>query len=491
MPDYRFQRILIFTVSSAALLVSMGSTGNKPTATVGSFMGINIHKHMPVLALAVSLLLCPAVLAQNTQTKVAETEAPNHFSQPQFEILMDEGRTLLENNLFTEAEKVFAEAVQNIKINYGLDSPFQLPAVNLLGKALIAQGSWAALDRQLAYFEWINDSNYNKDIEVYLRWTEVLSRLYLAAAADINNSANAHYLVTAKNLNWRAVSAIESTFGEQSLRLAPWLYNIVLIHYYQSSISNRRFLTSYTYKSESSEIVSGWALGKSESLQKSYGIGKELLQRIRVLYRNSNLANAESDAVNLIYRADWDVLFGKSRSALNLYNRAYVALLTTGLSTQELDGFFSRAKVLPEQSLEVDWYELNDSAQAANSTNPLSFTAWSPVFPATELPEKELPGLTSRRRNGSALFRFDLVPQHRNSTEVAGVNLQPDMKAENFQFLSSSPDWESLETQVQKEISQLHFRPRLQNGRVMTNTTIEMDYSFYLEEGPSLVNELR
>ncbi|MBT3531003.1 MAG: tetratricopeptide repeat protein [Gammaproteobacteria bacterium] len=461
-------------------------------------MGIKLSKYMPAFhfadsvfiapVFAVSLLLCPAVLAQNTQTST-ESSFLNNFAQTQFETLMDEGRDLLEDGRYMDAEKILSEAVQNIKINYGLDSPFQLPAVNLLGEALIAQGNWIALDRQLAYFEWINDNHYDKDIEVFLRWTEVLSRLYLAAAADIHSQSNAHYLITAKNLNWRAVSAIESKFGKESLRLAPWLYNIVLIHYYQSDLSNRRGLTSYTYKTESPEIVSGWALGKNESLQKSYGIGRELLQRIRVLYRNSELASVESNALSQIYQADWELLFGKNRTAMNMYNSAYNNLQSAGYEAQELDNLFSQVQVLPEQNLQLDLNERIDSGSENGSENILSFTVWSPIFPATELPAKELPGLSAQNRDGIALVRFDLITQQPDLLESGEVSLEPSMEVNNFQFLRSFPDWDLTKSQVEREVSRLHFRPLIQDGQIFTSTTVEFEYSFYLEGGPVIVNE--
>ncbi len=451
-------------------------------------MGIKFSKYLPAPLFAALLLLCPAALSQ-TITSSTETGFLNNFAQTQFEILMDEGHELLERGRYEEAERVLSEAVQNIKINYGLDSTFQLPAVNLLGEALVAQGNWAALDRQLAYFEWINDNHYDKDIEVYLRWTEVLSRLYLAVAADINSPSNAHYLITAKNLNWRAVSAIESRFGEQSLRLAPWIYNIVQIHYYQSALSDRRGLTSYTYKTESPEIVSGWALGKTESLQKSYGIGRELLQRIRVLYRNSDLASVETDALIQLYQADWEFLFGNSRNAMRLYSSAIDNLRSAGHAQEQLNKLFSRVQVLPEQSLQLDWNSRINSELEQGSDNVLSYLAWSPVFPATELPSKKLPGLSSRHRDGYALLSFNLNTQESSLSANSEVSLNPDIKVSNIQFLQSNPDWDIAKSQVEQEVSQLHFRPRIHDGRVSLSTSVEMEYSFFLEDGPAIVNE--
>ena len=100
-----------------------------------------------------------------------------------------------------------------------------------------------------------------------------------------------------------------------------------------------------------------------------------------------------------------------------------------------------------------------------------------------------VPGLSAQNRDGIALVRFDLITQQPDLLESGEVSLEPSMAVNNFQFLRSFPDWDLTKSQVEREVSRLHFRPLIQDGQIFTSTTVEFEYSFYLEGGPVIVNE--
>ena len=205
-----------------------------------------------------------AIWGHSAVAQPADAQSDNSFlnayEQGRSELLTAQGLELLNNDEFESAERIFLDAMQIAKINYGLDAPQQRIPLEHAITAQLAQGKWEEVDKHFSYFEWLNDEVYQRDFFDYLRGTETLSSMLLKASADTDNPMAVRYLIAAKNLNWRAVSAIEATLGESDARLAPWLYNIVLTHYYQSSLVKRHGMARNTFLNEDDEEVAGWTL---------------------------------------------------------------------------------------------------------------------------------------------------------------------------------------------------------------------------------------
>lgn len=430
---------------------------------------------IPCKWLAVSSLICSmsSLIAQEPPNPV-ESPWQNNFAQALTEQLLDRGMAELQTDDFESAEQTFSEAMQIIKINHGLDSELQIPALQLLVESLIPQGKWQSLDQQLSYFDWLNRKNGSQDIDNFLNGTEILSRLYLTAAADSDNPQSARYLIAAKNLNWRAVSVIEAVFGNDSLNLPPWLYNIVLTHFYQSSTTRRRGMTSYDYKSDTQSIVSGWSLSKNESVQKSYRIGLELLERIRTLYTESEIASAEIDAMVLVYLGDWELVFNRGNSALRYYQQAYARFIDAGLEPDRINRFFNQTTTLPTSELNVRL----DSIAVRDDNETLTFIAWSPTFPGAALPSAQLLNSTLIIPGQRVLATFDLVPLRRSTTPAVNEFPNLDFLISELQLISATPDSESVKQQARREITALRLRPKLVDGAVGERRGIRLDYFF-------------
>ena len=428
--------------------------------------------------LAVTGLACWLSLAHSQQpVPTIDSRWVDNFEQGLSEQLFDQGLSALRDSDFPAAEHKFLEALLSIKVNHGLSSELQFPPLKLLIQSQIAQAKWKSVDQHLGYYAWLNSKTYSVNIESYLNGIEILHQLYLAAAADVNNAESGRYLIAAKYLNWRAVSAIEATFGAASLRLPPWLYNIVLTHFYQSTLTKRKGLTSYDYKSESPGIVSGWTLPKNESLQKNYGIGLELLQRIRALYINSDSASAEIDAMILVYLGDWELLFGRVNSALNFYQQAFAGFIAAGLEQAEVNDFFDRAVALPITEFNVS---RQPESQRGNNRK-LTYVAWSSTFPGASNPLLQFLNSTAETSALKALATFNLTAnsqQTRSPTTSTSSELGRGFKylITNLQLLATTPDNESVRQQALQEISVLQLRPKIEDGIPVEIRNIELEY---------------
>lgn len=427
---------------------------------------------LPALAiLGVTLLTqSSSLMAQ------AEEEDPrflNAYDQINMEQLVSLGVLAMEEENYSEAERIFLDAVQVAKVNYGLTDKNQWIPLQHAIEAQMAQGKFEQVENHLGYFEWLNDEIYQEDFYAYLEGTELLSDLLLKASADIDNPLSVRYLIAAKNLNWRAISAIEATLGDEHVQLAPWLYNIVLTHYYQSSLIKSNSLNSYVHRSEEDGEISGFTLNVGESMRISYRIGAELLNRIKEIYEGVEDSPPETSALAQIYMADWEMLFGNEEEALAIYKESFDKLLIAGVGEEQANQVFSRPTVLPSTTL-----DLSIASFTSIQEGPVRFHAWSTNYPAARLPSEELAVNSDASAEFMALVKFTLHPLLPagliNNDRIIPLGFNFD----DLEVVSASPDNELVRARARYEVSLLQFRPRLKNGAPVPFEDVELEYLF-------------
>jgi len=425
------------------------------------------------------LCLCfshSAAFGQSTDASLSQSRAliwPDNYDFTQIQPLVNAAVGAFENTDWERAEELALEALQVAKASHGLASPQQMPGLDILLRSLIAQGRWRATDRYLEYFEWLNEEVVLTDLNAYLEGAESLSNLYLTVAADEDIHNSARYLVNAKNLNWRAVTAIEYRFGRESKLLEPWLYKIVLTHFYQSILTRRRGMTSYEYKTDADEIVPGWSLSLNESLRSSHSVGEELLQRL------GNMAdNPQARGVNLVYLGDWELLFDNPGAAYDYYRQAFSAMEQAGVGRADINDFFARSAIIPRT-------EYNTNLHRPDT--PLRFIAWSFTFPGAARPVMAAPLNQSYGELAEIEVRFSLIPGLENQdAEIARPTLT-HLTIESMELISPAAIQQQEWSQAQREIQNLHFRPRLQD-LVAVPQTVNIFYRFPRQASVSMVS---
>ncbi len=399
----------------------------------------------------------------------------NAFDQARSEQLVQDGLQQMRSGQFERAERTFLDAMQIAKVNFGLNSPEQRIPLEYAIDAQLAQGKWDQVETNVSYFEWLNDEVYSKDFYEYLNGTEQLSSLLLRASANTENPIAVRYLIAAKNLNWRAVSSIEATLGDAHPQLAPWLYNIVLAHYYQSSLLKRRGVSRHAFRNDADEEISGWTMNVGDSLRISYRIGRELLARIEAIYMLAEEdVPPESRAIATLYRADWEKLFGNDDEALAIYEIAYKRFLQAGLSEAQTNQLFARPTVLPANELHNSFASMLTEQQEG----PVRFNAWTPNYPTAALPSERAAINGGMGTEIMALVRFDLHPLlptgliNNNRTIRLGFNLA------DLEVLETTPDNALIAERARREVSLLQFRPKLENGTPVPLEGVELEYRF-------------
>ena len=418
------------------------------------------------------VLSCPAssALAQETGSALPYRSVYEHERSEQ---LIARGLLQMEAKDYRTAEKTFLEAVQIAKVNYGLRAPQQRGALEHLIEALLAQQKWQLAGDQLSYFEWLNDEIYLRDFYDYMRGTKQLSELLYRASADADNSNSTRYLILAKNLSWRAISAIEATLGETDPELVPWLYDVVLAHYYQVSLIKRRSLLTEVTAQENSAEYQGWTLAKSESLRISYRIGRDLLSRIQEILSAGQDGPTETSALAVLYQADWELLFGHEAAAMMLYGEASRQLSSIGVPSERLDLLFGQPRVLPDPVL----YTRLNGLEAALAEGPIQFKAWTPNYPGAQLPSAKV-AFADQPRPSSALVGFTLLP----AAPIALMSNRRIIKLgfglRNVDVLEITPRASALDNEVRYQMSLLQLRPALKNGVPVKMDGLQLRYHF-------------
>lgn len=431
-----------------------------------------------IFALSLSSIIMAAAFTAEDERWLG----PNAYKQEQVSGYLNDGIALIEAGDYSAAEKNFSAALQAAKVNHGIKSPEQVIALELLIQAQMGHRNWRTINQYLAHFEWLNGEIYKTDLDRYLQGMDALANLYLRAAADPLNPQAAHYLISARNLTWNVVSAIEREHGRDNALLSPWLYKIVLSHFYQAGSVKRRGMTSYDYKSDDAVIINGWSLSKNEYVDKSHNIGLELLTRIKALEAKHN--GPESEAIMLIYLGDWETLFGNETAALDYYQQSFHGLQISGVDSGQIDAFFKHPSVLPEQAI---YPNLSAFHTQRDDPDKITFNAWSSNFPAAERPffidsltepDRVFHAIVQLDSEGQQVLRQAISPSGQTRIETSGIDSSTSSQA----VLSGS-----AKRRLEESIASLRFRPRLEGGKLVPRDEITVDYFFTQSEDPTIL----
>ncbi|MBT8440472.1 MAG: hypothetical protein KJO91_12140 [Gammaproteobacteria bacterium] len=418
------------------------------------------------------LLACfpPLVLAQQT-----ERTWNDYFQLEQVELLVDQARQALRNGRYPEAEALLEQSLQINRATIGLHNPSQLALVDQLLEALLVQGKWDEFEQKLDYTAWLNRKINANDPQALANGLLRQSDWHRAAAGVIQRSRSAWYLIQGKYLNWQAVSELETHYGRQDPRLAPVLYQIVLEHFYQSVLNERRGMTSYELKSDENTPANSWMFSRNESVQRSYRIGRENLQRIRELYQPIQDIPNSTDALLQIYQADWEFLHGNNRVALALYQNAYHELLAAGIAEAEVDGYFNQLTKLPAQSLQTEWLK----PRAKDNESTVEFFAWSALYPGAEAPAEFLQPPFQVFSDDSQRAEVELKLEV--TGDPASGNFNYEIADLNIKYVV--PDGEEMTDKVLIEVPLIKFRPRLVAGELANHEPFLVSYQFARQQG--------
>jgi len=328
-----------------------------------------------------------------------------------------------------EAAETFRRAMHVNRISEGLYSLNQVPILERLIESNVASGDWEGASESHQYLYWLHRRNFGAEDPRMLPIITKLSNWHLNAYALDVGAGLFQHLINAHNLYSLAVNIIDQTYGQSDIRLVGVLRGLTVSNYYLA-----------TYQASSarkSDFNSGYGSAKANADEKarldqyilnSYSSGKRAINRIRHVYAsNPDAANA-AEVQAQIQLADWNLLFNRWHTAIDMYQQAYDTLAASPEGTASTQEFFGKPVALPDLPL------LKGNLDTTNDANEF------------------------------VLVSFDVTRHGR---------------ARNIEILEAAPeDSVRNRSRVRKALKVAKFRPRFENGAPATTEKITQRYVF-------------
>lgn len=392
-----------------------------------------------------------------------------HSDTPGAEAWLEDGRALLSEGYFDAATDSYYRAFESNRADLGLYNRQQIPIVEQLLETHLLTNNWSSFDRELEYLEWLLPRILSDDPAAHANGLSRLADWHVAAAARIHADKSAWHLIRARQLNWQAVTVLQTHFGRDDLRQAPLLYRITLNHYYQMASIYRRGLTSFEFRSDQPVISNGWAYSLNENLRRSYDIGVELLTRIEQLYLEAESAPPESAALARVYLADWHLLFGRGNHALAAYQGALSLLLALDLPDDRINAFFDRTVVLPETAMSLSLDTL-----AEPSVEQAVFNAWSGILPGVPLPENHPAQRVAGHQRLRQATALPVTVTVQSGIRAVGAN--PRFGVDIAALTIDDETRMATAQRAMLDLQALQFRPRIKDGDLLETQEVPLNY---------------
>ena len=384
------------------------------------------------------------------------------------EPLLSMGVLQNENGQFSYAEKSLKRALKVQRINNGLHDLSQLPILDLIISNNISQENWKAANNNYHLYHWLHKRNYE---ETDPRMLPVIDKMIAWHLLGTNLKTGPHpgeHFIKLLELNERALNIVKNFPVPNDMEHAKRLYKLALIHYYISIAVQRgepvgRYLVQKfnpIQNGDSYETTSG------QIVKKRFRKSRKLISRIVTLYSYNASASPGSDAIALLYLADWDLLFNKHKNAYRGYELAYNKLIEGGFSRELVNSFFIQPKLLPKSEFIPDWmvqYASNNSNAEEKSEATTEFIGWSTALPGVKFPAAEIGSIVSSSTERYSLVSFDVLE---------------DGLTKNIRISRDNPENSLPRRTTYDAIWSAQYRPRILDGKAVEVSG--MSTRFYL-----------
>jgi hypothetical protein len=284
-------------------------------------------------------------------------------------------------------------------------------------------------------------------------------------------------------LHEQALHIVENYPIPDDVELAKRLYKLALVHYYIAIAVLRGAPVGQYLLQKFNPIQTGnsYQTVSEDIAMKRFRISRKLISRIATLYSNSASATRGSEAIALVYLADWDLLFNRHPNAYRGYKQAYSELIEDGFSSEQVNSFFLQPKLLPKSEftpdLMIQYTSKNLHADRANADvndlstagNEIDFVGWSTALPGVKFPAAEINTIVSPNTERYSLVSFSVLK---------------DGLTDDIRISRDNPETSLPRHATHNAIWSAQFRPRLLNGEPMEVSG--MSTRFYLPSIDSL-----
>ncbi len=382
-----------------------------------------------------------------------------------------------ENRQYADAEDSFNRALRIHRINNGLQDLSQLPILDLIISNNISRQNWKAANDNYHFYYWIHRRNYGETDPRMLAVIDKLIAWHLLGTKLETGPHPGEHFIRLLDLNERALHIVDNYPQQDVLELAKRLYKLALIHYYIAIAVQRGEAVGQYLTQKFSPIQNGesYETTSKKIAKKRFRKSRKLVSRMASLYEHSNSAVPGSDAIALVYLADWDILFNRKKNANREYQLAYNKLLESGFTRELVNSFFLQPALLPKSDFFPDLMLKHTSASSqAASSDPetmateavdtaMEFVGWSTALPGVKFPATGIGRIVLPATEHYALVSFDILK---------------DGLTENIRISKDNPETSLPRRAAYEAIWSAQFRPRLLDGKAVAVSG--MSTKFYL-----------
>ncbi len=268
------------------------------------------------------------------------------------EQLLTLGVNYQNQGMHEEASEVFKRAMHVSRVNEGLYSLNQVPILERLIESTVASGDWEAASDSHQYLYWLHRRNFGEDDPRMLPVITKLSNWHLNAySLDIGSGLFQH-LISAHNLYTLAINIIDRVYGQDDMRLVGALKGLTVSNYYlatyQASAAQR---TDFETSFGSARASADERARLEQYILNSYSSGKNAIARIQHVYATNPQAPVAAEVQAQIQLADWNLMFNRWHTAIDMYQQAYNQLASTPDAETMVNKFFGSPVALPDLPL--------------------------------------------------------------------------------------------------------------------------------------------
>lgn len=252
-----------------------------------------------------------------------------------------------------QAIETFDRATHLTRVNRGLYSLQQMPAVESRIASFLALGDWEEADRLQQYAFHVHTRALESDDPALIPALERLASWHLTAFFRALDEFPPDRLFDAYTLYEKALVLSTRSPERDIQREIEYLNQMVGVAYLVARTSSRQYsgLPSASRNGDMARLANSDARISRNELHRAngYGQGEAALERIISLHeqlpqQDESMVLDRAEAIARL--GDWYVLFDRRRSATEAYERAWQLLAAH--DPQQAEAFFARVPVLPQ-----------------------------------------------------------------------------------------------------------------------------------------------
>lgn len=326
----------------------------------------------------------------------------------------------------SDAVEAFKRALHVQRINEGLYSMNQVPALEQMIASQIALGNWEDAAKRHSHMYWLHQRNFGADDPRMLPMLDKMSSWHLNAFS-LSPVNVANHLLSAHQLFAMSIDIIDKHFGKTDIQMIKPLKGLAVSNYYLATLQAEKSRRTATISSGDSNAAEAERKARLDHyILNSYYNGKQAITKMIDIYQNTDQENPSELIEAHIQLGDWYMMFDRSNAAMDQYRHAYAKAGDTDDSQNLSERFFGKPRALPDMPLL--------ETQAHNPNEPHDFV----------------------------VVKFDVTPRG---------------EARNVDILDARPqNHVGNRAMVRRNLKAAKFRPRIIEGKAVTTKGIVHRY---------------